>query len=1612
LELEAESAAEARRPVSARDVATARIHADAPEAGALRAKAFTMGRDIFFAPGRFQPDTTEGLRLLLHELAHVAQQAAGPAPPIQCDDLVCGADVPPDLTFIEPEECPSTPETYTSEVEIALAAPDRRRRHEETFIVEDEVLSRTPLVYYAVPLSLVTVAEDDGGICRLPPTQPAGSLQILSLQTSLQQTDPLLVLAPPPRRHIIARGERISVEAIVGEYAILSQHHTLAVGAAATTVVETLQGVRIFDAGVGHDGREALTQTTMNKLRTIIGDRPILEVVISHLHEDHTNLLPELAREFEIGRIRVGAAQYVDPRFQDLLAQVAAQQQLRVRAKAADEFDANRAEWERTQGARIADIDLREEAFGTAKAEHIEQAVESWRRTPTQIDLLVPNGGKLQLASAPVGRVLPVEQLGATPEPVSEGLRRTGAAGDISETAFTDPTAGEEIRDFQRRRAADPNARVRNIDQLSVSYIIDLPAGNRLIFVPDIRTDDLRRGVRREGAAERSNFEAELERLGHPAKFVEWNMTHHMQSGWLVGGAPHIAGTAELVAFTRLMGDVRRLQASRAAPGQTTPANIVSVSVQGDPANPLVRSLVNPAMVWFIRSLGFEVYLATSGRDLRMIEAVTPGGQKVAGVAGTSLAYEGLRPTEPLLSQSEAALRHLEQKLDMETARKAPRSMRMADKRALIEDREANKTRLRTAITDLEAARNAYIETVSRELWIGVHDDSQVGRQTRGATDPTRSMIAPDPAQPLPDSIRNAEASLRNAMRAPDLADFTAPEATTAPVITETALVLLRLEGVSPSGTSPLGARARQILEANERADALRAKIRSGAGDATTRVELAQELATMRGLLEEELRITPEASRPVLQEELIYAQRELESLTRPQEGTVTFTREPGTGKLIENRIIRVPASQAATQKVGEYIERGGRLLGAVMVIQTIRSEEELLERFESGQATTGQTAVGSLHNAHGLSIGLRMFSGVHVHPLEFVAMSVLDITQVGLGHFETSEEASFALAKSVVQNVVSLSLLTLSQVMMRSGNPWIMAAGAVVIFLAEPIMDFLEWLGVFDWIERRTAFLPSDVTAANQNLRDLMEEYRAIIGAMALASRSDQDLRDIGVVDPAAFRTTSAGDVARYRANAVEKEADLLSAFREAYETAKTEYAGLYELDVLRGQFLDLRAQAHSGDLVYGESSRQSALDTFWGIDFQFHLDEYRLDDYSYIDINSMPVWEELRSHIDDLKGELDEDDVSDVDWDDVREAQDKIEQILRSARYRLHPEAFGMRRRPLLTEGGMARQHYEELLAGYEQEFAEIQRSMAIRLSGQDIPAPDPAVPVSALTTAEAFLTAYQTLLNRAPERPFTPQQLYSHSADMGPLYRKYIEDNDGYEDYLEQLRSTEAALWAAFHTAARANVQSSREQVQNLKDRIDGAVSRRTDELALLFRSELDSRVAQIRASEIAQIAPYLSAYQHTQALSLEEEYALGKGDLEDYENLGTLTDRLERVPDLRIPDGDDETLGGIRRVVGDIRYRDYFLFGIRGNYPLTVEHNVLVGITGDGHETTTGLSGHTWIYPVVPLNDAAIWQLGQESLSLEARFLQPVLRKEVLPPAMCVLEPDEQSATSSTE
>jgi hypothetical protein len=103
------------------DFSGVRIHTDAHAAAsarALRARAYTVGHEIVFAPGQYAAGTLAGRRLLAHELAHVRQQSRF-GPKLQRD---VDKTQPPKMV------------TYKIKVPPGVASKEEFRRYAETVI--------------------------------------------------------------------------------------------------------------------------------------------------------------------------------------------------------------------------------------------------------------------------------------------------------------------------------------------------------------------------------------------------------------------------------------------------------------------------------------------------------------------------------------------------------------------------------------------------------------------------------------------------------------------------------------------------------------------------------------------------------------------------------------------------------------------------------------------------------------------------------------------------------------------------------------------------------------------------------------------------------------------------------------------------------------------------------------------------------------------------------------------------------------------------------------------------------------------------------------------------------------------------------------------------------------------------------------------------------------------------------------------------------------------------------------------------------------------------------------------------------------------------------------
>ena len=142
-------------PRFGRDFSDVRIHTDAQAGAATRsinARAFTLGRNVAFAKGEYDPQSTRGRNLMAHELAHVLQQgAARGAPGVQArvvdDDehLPCRATAGRGAAYLSAREAAAA--TMAEQAATALRAspigePERKLLWERLRLDYDEPVIR------------------------------------------------------------------------------------------------------------------------------------------------------------------------------------------------------------------------------------------------------------------------------------------------------------------------------------------------------------------------------------------------------------------------------------------------------------------------------------------------------------------------------------------------------------------------------------------------------------------------------------------------------------------------------------------------------------------------------------------------------------------------------------------------------------------------------------------------------------------------------------------------------------------------------------------------------------------------------------------------------------------------------------------------------------------------------------------------------------------------------------------------------------------------------------------------------------------------------------------------------------------------------------------------------------------------------------------------------------------------------------------------------------------------------------------------------------------------------------------------------------------------------
>lgn len=112
------------------DFGDVRVHTDTQAdqlSQAVSARAFTTGRDIFFRQGEYNPDSSNGQRLVAHELTHVVQQGAAPQNLQRKDKKSTANDIPTLEQGLTPNSQPvdnDIPSRYKVTVAVARVAPE------------------------------------------------------------------------------------------------------------------------------------------------------------------------------------------------------------------------------------------------------------------------------------------------------------------------------------------------------------------------------------------------------------------------------------------------------------------------------------------------------------------------------------------------------------------------------------------------------------------------------------------------------------------------------------------------------------------------------------------------------------------------------------------------------------------------------------------------------------------------------------------------------------------------------------------------------------------------------------------------------------------------------------------------------------------------------------------------------------------------------------------------------------------------------------------------------------------------------------------------------------------------------------------------------------------------------------------------------------------------------------------------------------------------------------------------------------------------------------------------------------------------------------------------
>jgi hypothetical protein len=936
-----------------------------------------------------------------------------------------------------------------------------------------------------------------------------------------------------------------------------------------------------------------------------------------------------------------------------------------------------------------------------------------------------------------------------------------------------------------------------------------------------------------------------------------------------------------------------------------------------------------------------------------------------------------------------------------------PRQLRLTQTAAQIRAQLAPEiSRLQTLLQDLLGRRAAdLLDARARDVAASTKASFRAARSTSGLT-PDQILAQLDQKGPFETSLHEEVIrGLRQAVR------HASPLAVEAELLSTPRGVADAIARLSDEQRTTLERQYREIRE-------LAAEFNEGRVPPEQHLDVLHRIETLRSGLQQAVAAAPAEAREPLDGEIRRLTGVVDKLMANVEvRTVTGRDTAGNVTQTEIRTLRPP-----TDSVDRAFGRVGQVFGVLMMIHSVQGLTATGAGLAAGQVSVPQAAFQVAQAGYSMHMGVRMLRLEAVHPAEFVAVAVLEVGAILTNPNLTQEERDYQLATVAIDQLC----MAVGMAIMGAGSAIpVPTAKAITMSLGLAVTLFgarvLGWLGLDEWLVRVTSFAPDEVTHVSQRIEVTLREYEAIVGAMDLARRSDEQLRALGATDPAALREQAEAARATHTERAHAKEAELVALFREAYEVAATSFAGLRYLDAAAARFARLRYAALPAD-----SARAAIQQAFTDMDPQ----NAELRNATAASVRAMRQWPKLDTGLNDLRDALS---ATPVDWAKVFEYLGKVEQMIDNARYRVDPSGASYRPAAMITPGSPAHAEYVMQLAARERTLGERLAQVATASGTPGVLPPFPSVtdygsdPAAAVSLVQSLRTAYDERINEAATA--LPELARADTwADSVTLMRQLEEAHHDRAELFNRLRAAEVALQLAIGQARtalalRPGTPALADLVRRETSLAEQAIEARTQVHGLVLPDEVDATLARRRVTEDRTLAAQIDSSQPraaarmpgaagTTPLSEPEIIALHSTHLSDQGERMTSTEhQLARAWELISPmrsvtigpggDIDLNRLSRLARALLKPRSGTFWTYSsgtiLDSADEIAVPSGPLVVVARVGADMLgrTGVfSGPASYTTVLPISEAAVDLLGTDVLHIRINDLVPASTNELTP------------------